>query len=201
LAVSVCCQGDTLEVSAGTGRNLKYYNYQNLSSLTLTDSSVNMLEEAYEKTLLGPNKDTPVTVCQSNVENLGKCASIAAGAAGEAVPRAGCRIQPCSAEVKARKYDTVVDTFGLCSHKDPIEALMQMQRACKPGGRIILIEHGRSYWDWVNEALDGSAEKHYSNWGCWWNRDIGRIVKEAGLTVESEQRWHFGTTYIIVATA
>ena len=36
-------QGDVLEVSAGTGRNLPYYRINQLSSLTLTDTSKYML--------------------------------------------------------------------------------------------------------------------------------------------------------------
>ena len=42
-------QGDVLEVSAGTGRNLPYYRYDQLSSLTLTDSSKHMLWHANKK--------------------------------------------------------------------------------------------------------------------------------------------------------
>lgn len=42
-----CCrQGDVLEISAGTGRNLPHYSYSKLSSLTLTDISQPMLKQA-----------------------------------------------------------------------------------------------------------------------------------------------------------
>lgn len=36
-------QGDVLEISAGTGRNLGYYKWKALKSLTLTDTSRHML--------------------------------------------------------------------------------------------------------------------------------------------------------------
>ena len=42
-------QGDVLEVSAGTGRNLPYYRYRQLDSLTLSDSSKYMLWHANKK--------------------------------------------------------------------------------------------------------------------------------------------------------
>ena len=42
-------QGDVLEVSAGTGRNLPYYRYAKLDSLTLSDSSKYMLWHANKK--------------------------------------------------------------------------------------------------------------------------------------------------------
>ncbi|KAG2453444.1 hypothetical protein HYH02_001665 [Chlamydomonas schloesseri] len=97
------------------------------------------------------------------------------------------------------QFDTVVDTFGLCSHEDPVQVLKEMARVCKPGGRILLLQHGRSHYQWLNDKLDGSAADHQRKWGCLWNRDILDIVKQAGLVVDKSTRWHFGTSYYIVA--
>src|SRR5262249_8228774 len=36
-------------------------------------------------------------------------------------------------------FDTVVDTFGLCSVPNSERVVLEMQRVCKPGGRIILL--------------------------------------------------------------
>lgn len=41
-------------------------------------------------------------------------------------------------------FDTVIDTFGLCSVEDPVAMLREMARVCKPDGRVYLLEHGRS---------------------------------------------------------
>ena len=70
----------------------------------------------------------------------------------------------------------------------------------KPGGKLLLLEHGRSTWQFINGILDGDAADRYEKWGCWWNRDIEALVQEAGLRVETLSRWHFGTTLYIVAT-
>jgi methyltransferase OMS1 len=43
------------------------------------------------------------------------------------------------------------------------------------------------------------AAQHFLKWGCWWNRDIERMVRQAGLQIDSMSRWHFGTTYMLVA--
>lgn len=97
------------------------------------------------------------------------------------------------------QFDTVVDTFGLCSHADPRAALQQMAAVCKPEGKLILLEHGKASWDFLNSSLDQGAQGHFAKWGCWWNRDILQLVNEAGLEVQSCSRWHFGTTYMITA--
>jgi len=98
-----------------------------------------------------------------------------------------------------RTFDTVCDTFGLCSFEDPQQALREMERVCIDGGEILLLEHGRSHYEWLNAILDKNSHRHTARWGCVWNRDIGKMVQEAGLEVTSMTRWHFGTTYMIHA--
>ena len=104
---------------------------------------------------------------------------------------------------KAGSFDTVVDTFGLCSYEDPVAALREIARVCKRGderGQILLIEHGRSQSHaWLTNILDKHARPHAAKWGCYWNRDIVGIVKEAGLTIVQRHEFHFGTTQLIVA--
>jgi methyltransferase OMS1 len=96
-------------------------------------------------------------------------------------------------------FDTVVDTFGLCSYNDPVKVLKEMNRVCKPDGKILLLEHGRSKsWNFITNYLDKNAERHAKNWGCVWNRDLDEIVEEAGLKLETLHTWHFGTTYYMV---
>ena len=119
----------------------------------------------------------------------------------------------------ADSFDAVVDTFGLCSFEDPVAALREMSRVCRKGstkkkkknargavddesvkpGKIYLLEHGRSDWAWLSNILDRHADPHAKRWGCYWNRDILAIVREAGLEIESVARYHLGTTYVIVA--
>ena len=38
-------------------------------------------------------------------------------------------------------FDTVVATFVFCSVPDPIKCLQEVKRVCKPGGKILLLEH------------------------------------------------------------
>ncbi|KAM7197376.1 hypothetical protein V8F33_005597 [Rhypophila sp. PSN 637] len=105
-----------------------------------------------------------------------------------------------------QKYDTILQTFGLCSVADPAKLLSNMASVVKPDtGRIILLEHGRGWYDWINSKLDQFALPHFQRYGCWWNRDIEGVVREAaaqvpGLEVVRVERpfWtHFGTTLVI----
>ena len=77
--------------------------------------------------------------------------------------------------------------------------LKELQRVCKPDGKILLLEHGRSKsYEGLSGYLDKHAERHAKNWGCVWNRDIDQIVESSGLQLEKLNNWHFGTTYYIV---
>jgi len=69
---------------------------------------------------------------------------------------------------------------------------------CKPGGKILLLEHGLGTWDFINSVLNRNAEKHAQKWGCIYNRDIPEIVDSAGLKIVEENRKHFGTTIMYV---
>mmetsp|Transcript_24803 Transcript_24803/g.44917 ORF Transcript_24803/g.44917 Transcript_24803/m.44917 type:complete len:344 (-) Transcript_24803:12-1043(-) len=167
-------RGSVLEVGAGTGRNIPYFP-NSCTSILLTDKSDKMLEKAKDKLQLIP-------------------------------PRGRVRFN--TAEVDAtdlvatyddNSFDTIVDTFGLCSFDDPVVVLKELQRICRPNGKILLLEHGRSkQWNSLSTYLDKHAERHAMNWGCVWNRDIDQIVQDAGLQIESRSTWHFGTTYYIV---
>ncbi|KAJ3000237.1 hypothetical protein HDV02_000150 [Globomyces sp. JEL0801] len=117
-------KGHVLETSAGTGRNLDFFKPEIIASLTISDSSQQMLQnalikfrplrEAFDKL------DISVDFKLMDSENL---------------------------LYKDSTFDTVLDTFGLCSHQDPVKALTEMKRTCKENGKILLLEHGRSRYE------------------------------------------------------
>ncbi|KAI2780463.1 hypothetical protein F4815DRAFT_151098 [Daldinia loculata] len=111
-----------------------------------------------------------------------------------------------SSSSSPEKYDTIIQTFGLCSVRDPVLLLSNMAAAVKPEtGRIILLEHGRSWYELVNGLLDRSARKHFERFGCWWNRDVELVVRAAeravpGLEVVRFERpgWTTLGTHVLV---
>jgi ubiquinone/menaquinone biosynthesis C-methylase UbiE len=98
--------------------------------------------------------------------------------------------------VPDESFDSIVQTFGLCSVKDPSRVLNELKRVCKPDGSLLLLEHGRGHYDWLNTALDKTASGHANAWGCFWNRDIQGLIEQSGWVVEESQRSHLGTTHM-----
>lgn len=166
-------RGDVLEVASGTGSNLYWYDLRRCR-VTATDASRLMLETAAKK--IGRSKTWADNIELRQVDACGLADAFS-----------------------GRRFDTVVDAFGLCSFEDPTLALDNMQRCCSPEGKLLLLEHGRSHYAFLNRLLDKYAARHLQSWGCSWNRDIEAIVRGAGLQVISLRRFHFGTTYLIVA--
>lgn len=93
-------------------------------------------------------------------------------------------------------------TPGLCSLADPRKALEQMVRVARPGGRIILIEHGKGTWRLINDILSANEQRHFERWGCHFNRDLDAditdLVEKENLSVIYRRRFHFGTTLAVV---
>ncbi|ORX47187.1 hypothetical protein DM01DRAFT_1339205 [Hesseltinella vesiculosa] len=185
-------KGDVLEVAAGTGRNFGYYRPSQVASLVVTDDHASMLSQAEAKFAQYKEKfhDTFVAFQTANVDQ-----HLHASQADN---------KEQASQDLSRKFDTVIDTFGLCSCHDPAEALVAMADACKSSeSRILLLEHGRSHYDWLNRLLDANVDKHVQKWGCWWNRGIMDLFQDDRVKdkveVLSSSRWHFGTTCYIVA--
>lgn len=96
-------------------------------------------------------------------------------------------------DADAGKYDTIFQSFGLCSVSDPVKLVTNMASVLQPGtGRIYLLEHGRGWFDFLNRLLDETAEGHFKKHGCWWNRDIEGIVREAAQKVPGLEVVHLG---------
>jgi len=81
--------------------------------------------------------------------------------------------------------DTIVTTWTLCTIPDASQALNEMRRVLKPGGRLLFVEHGRApepnvvWWQDILTPMWKSI-----GGGCHLNRAIGSLIEGAGFRFE-----------------
>lgn len=91
-----------------------------------------------------------------------------------------------------RSFDTVVSTLVLCTVPDPVRALREMARVCRPDGRVLLLEHGAGTSPAVNRVLAWLAPGHLRRWACHLTRDVASLPGQAGLRLVHCERYAFG---------
>jgi len=97
-------------------------------------------------------------------------------------------------------FDTVISALSTCSFFNPITALKEMRRVCKPGGKILLIEHGRSTWEWIGKYQDSHVHQMIEQGGCRWNQEPQELVREAGLNILHAERNLFGIFHTMIVS-
>jgi ubiquinone/menaquinone biosynthesis C-methylase UbiE len=98
-----------------------------------------------------------------------------------------------------KSFDSVVSTLSICTFPDPVAALREMARVCRPDGRILLLEHGRSDREWLGRWQDRHEDSFAKRSGCHWNRQPLQIAQEAGLIVRAAERSFLGVFHVIEA--
>jgi ubiquinone/menaquinone biosynthesis C-methylase UbiE len=87
-----------------------------------------------------------------------------------------------------RCVDTVVSTFTLCTIPHAVEALREMRRVLKPGGRLLFVEHGlgptpgvQMWQHWLTPVWSRIAG------GCRLDRPIDALIREGGFRLTALQ--------------
>jgi ubiquinone/menaquinone biosynthesis C-methylase UbiE len=147
-------RGEVLEVGIGSGLNLPFYS-SNVQRVYGVDPSTELQEMARKRAETAPMK----------VEFLSQSAE-------ERIPLANASI------------DTAVVTWTLCSIPNASQALQQVRRVLKAGGRLIFLEHGRAPDPGVAEWQDRITPfwKHVGG-GCRLNRKIDELITTAGFHI------------------
>src|SRR5262249_22914358 len=83
-----------------------------------------------------------------------------------------------------RSIDTAITTWTLCTVPAAAQALGEMRRVLKPGGKLLFVEHGlapdssvRKWQDWLTPAWKRIGG------GCHLNRPIRSLIEGAGFNI------------------
>ena len=146
--------GDVVEIGVGPGLNLQYYNLDTVNKVIGIDPS-DELNKIAKKNANKVNLDIEF--------NLSSAESI---------------------DLPTSSVDSVVCTFSLCSIPNPQNALKEIYRILKPGGKYYFCEHGISP-DLSTRVFQNVTNVFYPklSGGCHANRDIPKLISESGLKI------------------
>ncbi len=118
-----------------------------------------------------------------------------------------CRVPVRLMEMDAQRmafadgtFDTVVATCVFCTVPDPVQGLREVRRVCKPGGRVILLEHVRLDRPIAGRLMDALDPLVAGLIGTHINRRTVDNARTAGLTVGSVERLRGDLVLLIEAT-
>ncbi|HEY9737082.1 MAG TPA: class I SAM-dependent methyltransferase [Trichocoleus sp.] len=144
--------GEVLEIGFGTGLNLAYYP-DSVQKITTVDVNPGMNALA--------QKRIAQRIAQSAIAVENKVLS------GESLPMAD------------NSFDYVVSTWTLCSIAQVNNALSEIYRVLRPGGKFVFVEHGLSddpkVQGWQNRLTP--LQKIIAD-GCHFNRNIQALVEQ-----------------------
>jgi ubiquinone/menaquinone biosynthesis C-methylase UbiE len=96
-------------------------------------------------------------------------------------------------------FDTVAISLALCTIPDPGKALLELGRVCRPGGRIVMLEHVRSTsrpLAAVQKVLSPLNERAI---GCHLDRETFDLARSLGFSIDESWSRLFGSVRLVVA--
>lgn len=91
----------------------------------------------------------------------------------------------------SQSFDSVVSTWTLCSIPNVAKALGEIRRVLRAGGKLFFLEHGLSEDPQVQRWQNclNPIQKVIAD-GCNLNRDMARLIREAGFRFEQLERFY-----------
>ena len=141
-------------LEVGVGTGKNFSYYPSDAEITAIDFSNRMLKRARDK---ASKQKVKVHLQQMDVQNL---------------------------KFEDNTFDTVVASFVFCSVPDPVRGLMEVERVCKPGGKVVLLEHVLSANRIVAWLMNLANPLVVRMVGANINRQTVANVTKSGLVVE-----------------
>ena len=140
-------RGRTLEVAAGTARNLEYYRKSKATELVIADYCEEMLRVAARKVAEYNNNNGSTRAGESAAPDgaaacTDSCCSKSGGPSSVTLAVVDASAMPFA----DGSYDTVVDSFGICSFEKPVEVTPHpgpRASPCAPFFYLLLATHAR----------------------------------------------------------
>ena len=159
------CEGRVLEVGMGTGHNLEFYDATKVDMVFGLEPAPDMVARA--KPLA---ENVPFDVEFIDLP-------------GEEIP------------LEDNSVDTVLLTYTLCTIPGTLQAMQNMRRVLKPGGKLIFSEHGRA----PDAAVVKWQDRLNGVWGkiaggCNMNREIPRLIEEGGFQITDLDQMYVPST-------
>ena len=159
------CEGRVLEVGMGTGHNLEFYDADKVDMVFGLEPAPDMVKHAKPLAEKMPFKVEFIDL------------------PGEEIP------------LEDNSVDTVLLTYTLCTIPGTLQAMENMRRVLKPGGKLIFSEHGKApdaavaKWQ---DRLNGAWGKIAG--GCNMNREIPRLIEEGGFRITDIDQMYVPST-------
>jgi ubiquinone/menaquinone biosynthesis C-methylase UbiE len=158
-------KGKVLDIGIGSGLNIPFYNSDKIDKVIGIDPSHELIELAKE--LANDSKASIELVIES----------------AESIP------------YPDNFFDTVLVTYTMCTIPNVAIANKEMWRVLKDDGRLIFCEHGlapdKKISKWQNR-IDPFWGKIAG--GCHLNRDIQKLITDAGFSFESLDKMYIPST-------
>jgi ubiquinone/menaquinone biosynthesis C-methylase UbiE len=96
-------------------------------------------------------------------------------------------------------FDTVAISLALCTIPDPAKALRELSRICRPGGRIVMLEHVRSTARPLAALQRTLSPLNERAIGCHLDRDTIDLARSLGFSIDETQSRLFNSVKLVVA--
>jgi len=158
-------EGLVLEVGIGSGLNIPFYDAAKVDRILGLDPSEELNRMALK---VAEQKGIPVDFILGGAEDM---------------------------PLPDNHVDTVLVTFTMCTIPEVTAANKEMLRVLKPGGKMIFCEHSLapdvkvSKWQSRLDPVWGKIAG-----GCHLNRDIPRLIKNAGFEIKTMEQMYLPST-------